>query len=161
MLYRRKMKLSVSILLLFCAGFFITSCQSSNNGSDAPKKYKDEDRKPINIALTHYPEQYPVFSVADTAYDFGTIAQNDVVEYKFRFKNTGTKPLIIGSASSTCGCTIPQYPKKPIAPGEEGILKVVFNSAGKSGRQVKPINISANTMPARFNLKITCDVTSK
>lgn len=155
------MKPRILILLFACAGLFAASCQSSGGGSDAPKKFKADKHKPVNIALTSYAEQYPVFSVADTTYDFGTIQENDVVQYNFRFKNTGSKPLIISSATSTCGCTVPQYPKEPVAPGEEGVLKVVFNSAGKSGRQFKPIFVTANTMPAHFNLKITCDVVSK
>lgn len=155
------MKIGVLILLFACSGVFLTSCHPSNGESGKPKRFKDDTHKPINIALTNYAEQYPVFSVADTAYDFGTINQGDVVQYNFRFKNTGSKPLIITSASSTCGCTVPQYPKAPIAPGEEGVLKVVFNSAGKSGKQFKPIFVSANTMPGNFNLKITCNVVSK
>lgn len=149
------------LLFLACTGLAITSCNSSGEQSDAPRKYKATEHNPINIALTNYPEQYPVFSVADTAYDFGAIKEGDVVQYEFRFKNTGSKPLIITNASSTCGCTIPQYPKEPVAPGKEGILKVVFNSTNKSGRQLKPIYVTANTMPAHFNLKITADVTSK
>lgn len=154
------MKNSLFILFVL-AGFLITSCHSSQGGSDTPEKFGNNDHKIINIALTNYPEQYPVFSVADTAYDFGLIKEGTVVQYTFRFKNTGAKPLIISNASSTCGCTIPQYPREPIAPGKEGELKVVFNSANKSGRQFKPIYITANTMPAHFDLKIICDVASK
>lgn len=117
--------------------------------------------RPITIALTNYPDQYPVFSVADTTHDFGTIEEGKVVKYDFRFRNTGQKPLIISRASSTCGCTVPKFPKKPIAPGEVGYLRVVFNSAGKSGKQLKPIFVEANTMPQQITLSITCNVVSK
>jgi hypothetical protein len=55
--------------------------------------------------------------------------------------------LIITSAKGSCGCTIPEYPTDPIAPGEEGIIDVVFNSDGKSGQQNKKVTIVANTVP--------------
>lgn len=148
-------------LFLIFTGMAMASCNSTGGKSETPTNYKEKEHKPIKIALTNYPEQYPVFSVADTSYDFGSIKEGDVVQYQFRFKNSGTKPLIITNASSTCGCTVPQYPKEPVAPGKEGILKVVFNSTNKSGRQFKPIYVTANTMPAHFKLQITADVISK
>lgn len=151
------MKKCMLILLGCFCGILAVSCNSANSSST---KQIHSD-KPISIALTNYAEQYPVFSVADTAYDFGTIHEGDVVQIDFKFKNTGTKPLIISEASSTCGCTIPDYQKKPVAPGEESVLKVVFNSAGKMGRQLKPIWVSANTMPSHFTLSISGNVISK
>lgn len=147
-----------SLILLGClCGMWVMSCHSANS-NDTRQFHSD---KPISIAITGYPEQYPVFSVADTAFDFGNIQEGDVVQFAFRFKNTGSKPLIISEASSTCGCTIPDYPKNPVAPGQEDILKVVFNSAGKEGRQFKPIFIQANTMPSHFMLSIAGNVISK
>lgn len=148
-------------LVLICFGGLLAgSCQSSggSGGAGAGTKEFSSSVKPASIALTSYRDSYPVFSVADTAYDFGTIKEGDKVSYDFRFKNTGSRPLIITGGSSTCGCTIPSFPKEAVPPGSEGKLKVVFNSAGKSGRQVKPVFITANTMPSRFNLKITCNV---
>lgn len=142
-------------VILFC-GLAVVSCQSGRgNGSFADSTGSD---LPIALAVTGFGEQYPVFSVAETSYDFDTIHAGEVVTHAFRFRNTGSKPLIIRSATSTCGCTVPTFPRQPVRPGEEGVLKVVFNSAGKSGNQVKPVFITANTMPARFQLRITADV---
>lgn len=149
------------LLLLICTGFLISSCHSSNGNASGPRKFKNKAHKAFTKALTQYPEQYPVFSVADTAYDFGSIREGDIVQYDFHFKNTGTKPLIITGATSTCGCTVPRFPKEPIPPGKEGVLEVVFNSANKSGQQLKPIFVTANTMPSHFELKITCNVVAK
>ncbi len=137
--------------------FVLISCNGGASSGNATKIDVVSDQ-PIVDTLTTDPAHFPVLSVSDTLHDFGKVRQGDVVAYSFHFKNTGSKPLIIRDASSTCGCTVPEYPKKPVPPGEHGVLKVVFNSAGKSGRQVKPIFIQANTKPARTQLTITCDV---
>ena len=83
----------------------------------------------------------------DTVYNFGTIADGDKVEYNYRFKNTGKKPLIIKNATASCGCTVPEKPEKPILPGEIGYLKVVFDSKGKAGHVEKSITVSSNANP--------------
>lgn len=83
----------------------------------------------------------------EEAYDFGTINQNDIVEHTYKFTNTGEVPLIIENASASCGCTVPDWPKEPIAPGAEGVINVKFDSKGKQGQQNKQITIRANTNP--------------
>lgn len=89
----------------------------------------------------------PAFSFEKEAHDFGKIIQGEKVAYSFKFTNSGEGDLIITSAKGSCGCTIPEYPTDPIAPGEEGIIDVVFNSEGKSGQQNKKVTIVANTVP--------------
>ncbi len=91
-------------------------------------------------------------------HDFGKIKQGDNVSHIFVFKNTGTKPLIISSAKSSCGCTVPDYPKDPIAPGQKGEISVMFNSTGKAGTQTKTITINANTDPNPTRLTIKTEV---
>ena len=80
----------------------------------------------------------------NTDFDFGTIKSGDVVSYAFKFKNTGSKNLIIKDAKVSCGCTVTNYPKEPIAPGEGGEISIKFDSARKSGRQLKSINVYGN-----------------
>ena len=94
----------------------------------------------------------------DSAYNFGTIKEGEKVEYSFRFKNTGAKPLVVTAAHASCGCTVPEKPEKPILPGETGVLKVVFNSKGKSGHQEKNITVSSNANPSFPELKLTGEV---
>ena len=89
----------------------------------------------------------PVFEFEKEVHDFGKIVQGEKVAYSFKFKNTGEGDLIITSAKGSCGCTVPEWPKAPVAPGEEGVIDVVFNSDGKSGQQNKKITIVANTVP--------------
>lgn len=100
----------------------------------------------------------PAFKFEKEVYDFGEIKAGEKVTYDFKFKNSGNSPLIISSASATCGCTIPDYPKEPVAPGAEGVIRVEFNSAGKLGMQNKIISITANTIPSLTELNILGNV---
>ena len=92
-------------------------------------------------------------------HDFGKINQGDKVDYNFKFKNTGTADLIISSAKGSCGCTVPEYPKEAVKPGESGEIKVSFNSDGKSGEQSKTVSIFANTVKGTEILTIKASIT--
>ncbi len=87
----------------------------------------------------------PEMKFDQEVYEFGDINQGDVVNHTFKFENSGKAPLLISNVSTTCGCTVPDWPRTPIAPGETGEIKVVFNSSGKLGTQNKVITIYANT----------------
>lgn len=91
-------------------------------------------------------------------HDFGKIKQGDKVNYTFKFKNTGKDPLVISSAKGSCGCTVPSYPKEPIAPGADAAIEVSFDSKGKSGLQTKTVTINANTEPNPTRLTIKADI---
>lgn len=94
----------------------------------------------------------------DSTFDYGDIKDGDKVEHTFAFTNTGSEPLIISNAKGSCGCTVPDWPKEPIAVGQTGEIKVVFNSKGKGGVDGKPdtkkVTITANTDPAQTFLTI-------
>jgi len=77
--------------------------------------------------------------------EYGKITEGQKLEVSFRFKNTGDKPLIIESVRPSCGCTVADPPKEPIAPGAEGEIKGSFNSEGKEGEQHKTLFVTANT----------------
>ncbi len=97
----------------------------------------------------------------DSAYDFGVVTEGEKVEYSYRFINTGKTPLLVFEATSTCGCTVPEKPQKPIPPGDTSFIRVVFNSQGKSGKILKDITVIANTAPSFPVLKLTGEVKSK
>ena len=88
-------------------------------------------------------------------FNYGSIKQGEVVNHEFKFVNSGKEPLIISNASGSCGCTVPDWPKEPIMPGKSGVIKVTFNSAGKSGSQDKTVTINSNakTSPLVLHIK--------
>lgn len=81
----------------------------------------------------------------ETTKNFGKITEGEKVEVAFRFKNTGDKPLVIQHVQPSCGCTVAETPEKPIAPGEEGVIKGAFDSNGRTGMQHKSLSVQANT----------------
>ncbi|MDX1628928.1 MAG: DUF1573 domain-containing protein [Fulvivirga sp.] len=103
----------------------------------------------------------PVMTFEKEQHDFGEIYQGDKVEHVFEFENTGNEPLIISNVQTTCGCTAPEWPRDPVAPGQTGKIKVVFNSAGKIGRQHKVITIVSNATNPRNRVIITTNVLPK
>jgi hypothetical protein len=100
----------------------------------------------------------PEMVFKDTLHDFGTMHEGEVVEYDFNFTNTGKGPLIITSAMGSCGCTVPEFTRDPIPPGQSGVMKVTFNSAGKSGHQEKSVSIHTNTIRSVHMLYIKSEV---
>ena len=101
----------------------------------------------------------PVMQFETIDHDFGTIAEGDVVEYKYKFKNTGEAPLIIQSAQGSCGCTVPEWSKEPIAVGAEGFVTAKFDSKGKPNMQNKTVTVTANTWPKQTVLRFKAMVT--
>jgi len=96
----------------------------------------------------------PVMTFEKDVHDFGKIIQGEKVSYKFKFTNTGASDLLITDAKGSCGCTVPEYPRNPVKPGESGEIDVVFDSTGKTGQQNKKVTITANTVPNTITLAI-------
>jgi Protein of unknown function (DUF1573). len=94
-------------------------------------------------------------------YDFGTIDEGEIVKYAYKFKNTGSEPLVISNCKGSCGCTVPTWPKEPVPPGGSGEIKVEFNSKGKPGSQSKRVTVTANTTPTETFLEIKGEVRGK
>jgi len=94
------------------------------------------------------PANAPKIKFDNDAFDFGKIKKGDKVSHEYKFVNEGKSPLIISDSYATCGCTKPEWPHTPITPGGSGVVKVTFDSAGKSGLQDKQITVVANTLPA-------------
>ena len=93
----------------------------------------------------------------DSSQSLGNIAEGQVVKIKYRFKNSGNKPLVIERVQPGCGCTVADYPKQPIAPGSESEILAEFNSKGKEGLQKKNITVFANT--AEYSTTLWFEVT--
>jgi len=104
--------------------------------------------------------KFPVMSFESTTHDFGTIEQGTHVEHVFKFTNTGEVPLVISSAKGSCGCTVPQYPKEPINPGETGELTVKFNGSGQNQRN-NSVTLTTNTEKGSERLTVKAFVNPK
>ena len=104
--------------------------------------------------------ELPIMTFEENQFDFGTIEGGTAVEHVFKFKNTGTAPLVIVDAKSSCGCTVPEYTKEPVAAGESGELLVKFNGSGKN-QVSKTVTITANTANGKETLVIKAFVNAK
>lgn len=96
----------------------------------------------LTAALSGFAQDAPPASKAEIQFekevhDFGNVKQGGDATTEFKFTNTGTEPLIISNAKGSCGCTVPEWPREPIAPGQSGAIKVKYDS-----KRVGPINKS-------------------
>ena len=137
----------VLFLLLLTAG--IISCNVRRKD-----KIADDSAAQATLAL----KDSTTVQIIDSAYNFRTVTDGEKVQYSYRFKNSGTKPLVIVSASASCGCTVPQKPEKPIMPGETGFIKIVFDSKGRVGSAHKTITVVSNANPEFPPLVLTGEV---
>jgi len=142
------------------ASFAFVSCQNSASAdtSSTPESVQTietpGDVKTNTVVTSEPTGPTTTATFGELEYDFGSVDQGEKVTHKYTFKNDGKEPLIISNAKGSCGCTVPQWPKEPIAPGEEGEILVQFDTKGKKGNQTKTVTLTANTEPAQTYLKI-------
>ena len=95
-----------------------------------------------------------IITFAETTHDFGYIQESGgAVSHQFTFTNTGTKPLIIVSAHASCGCTKPEFPKKPIEPGKTGIVKITYKPKNRPGAFDKIVSITSNAKTVHLRIR--------
>jgi hypothetical protein len=106
--------------------------------------------------------QKDINGIREVEKDYGKIKEGDSLVVVFKFKNAGNKPLVIESAQPGCGCTVADYTKEPVNPGQTGEVKGVFDSNGKVGNQKKAITVKANTLGTQtHSLKFSVEVLKK
>ena len=144
----KKSILFVAVLSVFA----FTSCKDS-----ATDKVNEEN---VATAADRDVEagKFPVITFNESTHDFGTISRGTRVEHLFKFKNTGDAPLMIVNAKSSCGCTVPDWTREPIAPGDEGQLLVKFDGSGQN-QVSKTITVTTNTEAGMETLTIRAFVT--
>ena len=144
------MKHIVPILLLALS--LMTSCGSNDNGKlptelvNNPKSAEQPSGKE------------PVITFDKTEHEFGRILQGEVVTYSFHFTNTGNVPLLITSVNTSCGCTVGEFPREPIKPGQDGFIKATYDSQGHHGFQSRALTVNANTNPSATVLRFKAEV---
>lgn len=146
--------------LLFLAFVLVAAASCKKSGDDANASLAATTTQTADPAATAPAEDaIPVgplttISFPETEFDFGDIMDGEKVNHTFTFTNTGTEPLVISKAQGSCGCTVPDWPKEPIAPGKTGEIKVQYDSRGKGATKAeggrienKRVTITANTDP--------------
>jgi hypothetical protein len=142
-------------LILLLVSLALVSCNSS---SDEKTITTDLVNSPLTANSNAEKVLTPNIEMLETSYNFGEIQQGESVTHDFILKNTGDADLLISAAKGSCGCTVPQWPKTPIAKGEEATIKVTFNSAGRSGKQNKTVTLVTNAIPNTKVLTINGNV---
>ncbi|MFY0254260.1 DUF1573 domain-containing protein [Chitinophaga sp. 30R24] len=140
--------------LLACGVLLIAACNNANKNS-AHEGTGVGNGKTIDAGQAG-------LAFEEKVHNFGEIQEGEKVEYSFKFTNTGTSPLVIEDAISSCGCTVPEWPKAPIKPGQSGYMKVIFDSRGKSGYTEKEISVKINNDDGYvLGPKIQCNIVAK
>ena len=135
---------------LFAACIFVLiACNS------AADRIESTPENTTNEASEGMMEALPSIAFEADFHDFGEISEGTVAEHVFTFTNEGDGPLIISNAQGSCGCTVPIWPRNPIAPGQTGEIKVSFNSKGRAGKQDKRVTLTTNAVPQTKVLNIT------
>jgi hypothetical protein len=139
---------------------FMFSCNSETESTATSAETTEVAPVPGEEAMpTSVLTELTSMTIDRMEHDFGKIPDTAPVETKFVITNTGDKPLLVTNAQGSCGCTVPEYPKEPLAPGESRDMKVSFNPNGKEGVNNKTVTITANTEPATTIINIKSDVT--
>lgn len=138
---------------ILVVAFGLLACSSGTDGIGV-----EDINNPATASGQIDTTMLPRMEFEDVRFDFGNITQGERVTTYYKFTNTGKSDLIVTSAKGSCGCTVPSWPKEPIAPGGSGSIKVVFDSSGKKGRQSKLVTIVANTHPSTNKVTIVGEV---
>ncbi len=141
------------IVFILAAAISLASCESSDKQAGA-KLSDHEKEKSIQDTSSYTSIQW----LDKNPLDLGKTKEGAIVEVAFHFKNAGTKPLVISDVKAGCGCTVPEKPQQPFAPGEEGVIKATFNSKGYKGVASKHITVTANTNPNHHDLTFSVEV---
>jgi hypothetical protein len=91
-------------------------------------------------------------------HDFGRVEEGEKISWQFVYENKGPGSLVLNTVSTTCGCTVPKYDRKPVPPGGKGSIEVVFDTSGRSGKQTKIISVMSNSIKPVTMLRITAEV---
>jgi hypothetical protein len=161
----KQIQFSLLSLVLILLGLNLTSCGDSTDEASVREVAREDVTAPAAApapaatATADVPAgPTTTIEFEESEFDFGTIDEGEKVSHTYKFTNTGSEPLIIKDAKGSCGCTVPSWPKDPIAPGATGEMLVEFNSKGKSGSQNKRVTITSNTNPGQTFIQIKGEV---
>ena len=99
------------------------------------------------------PNSKAVFALESDVVDYGTIDQGGEPLRLAKFKNTGTEPLIISGAKGSCGCTVPNWPKEPIMPGESSVIEIRYDTK-RVGAINKTVTVTSNDPAGKHVIRV-------
>ena len=140
-------------IFLLCSIMLLVACSGKKNNTGV-----DIIKNPNSAQGYDTNEKMPVISFESDMHDFGQLMAGENISYSFKFTNTGNDDLVISGCDASCGCTVADYPRERIAPGETGYITVTFKSQGMSGQQMKEVTVVSNTQPSRTRLRIIATV---
>jgi hypothetical protein len=142
--------------LMICL-FILVACNDTHDTADTTAS-NEESKQVSNPAGDT--ANYTTVRWIDSVENLGVLTKGENKEISFRFVNTGDKPLFIISANPGCGCTVADYPKEPIQPGEEGTIKAGYDTKNQHvGAFHKSISVVTNTLGnASHNLVFTGEI---
>lgn len=126
-----------------------------------------KNKEGISSDIVHFPvsadgknekTRMPKMEFERTTHDFGKLIQGEKVSFTFKLKNVGNATLILSGVVPSCSCTVAQFTKTPIQPGEEGTVTVNLNTETKKGMVHSSVVVQANTYPSETKLELTATV---
>jgi hypothetical protein len=145
----------ISLIFLTLLAIGVSSCRDRSSGKDAlsgdivKNPHSADGIENTNMPFMEFEQDF---------HDFGKLIQGEKVSYGFKFTNTGKTDLIISKVSSSCGCTVPDYPKTPIRPGETKKIDVKFDTENRRGFQNKTVTIVSNAQPSTKVIRIKAQI---
>jgi hypothetical protein len=147
------MKAAIVILSVFLAATLaLIMCQQPKTETNTVSTTVAEPQKPKAMTTIQW---------LDSAKNVGKVKEGEKIELSFRFKNTGSEPLVVNNVVVSCGCTVAGKPEKPVMPGEEGVVKATFDSHGRVGTNHKTMAVYTNTAEGISTLAFDVEVEAK
>lgn len=131
------------IFIIASALFILAACKNNDKKATDPATISVDEKSKAMADTANYTS---IQWIDSKEKDLGKLNHDQTIEFTYKFKNTGSQNLVFENVWAQCGCTIPEKPEKPLAPGEEGVIKAKYNGTG-SGVINKAIYIKANIKP--------------
>jgi hypothetical protein len=142
--------MQIRLLIAACTALVFSACIDNNQTSAELVKATTDSANFTSIQWI------------DSLKNYGKVSEGQKLDLVYRFKNAGTKPLVIIDVRPGCGCTVADKPTEAIMPGKEGEIKASFDSQGHPGQQHKVITVLANTRPSQtYTLAFDVEVEKK
>lgn len=149
------MKLRYQIIHFFTFILLFAAC---NSGSQQDTISTDVINNPSSAEGKTSKKGQPQIEFSSKEHDFGKVINGEIVRYNFEFTNTGGSDLVITSVNADCGCTVAEYSRKPVKPGEKGYINIQFDSNNRKGFNHKTATVLSNAVPNKVELHIKAKV---